>query len=39
MKTQKRKQFRNKTAKKYAIPSCDKDIKGVIDINGIRNNI
>jgi len=39
MKTQKRKQFRNKTAKIYAIPSCDKDIKGVIDINGIRNNI
>ena len=39
MKTLKNKKFRNKTAKIYAIPSCDKDIKGVIDINAIRNNI
>ena len=39
MKTKKNRKFRNKTSRIYAIPSCDKDIKGVIDINGIRNNI
>ena len=39
MKTKKHKRFRNKTSKIYAIPSCDKDIKGIIDINAVRNNI
>ena len=39
MKTKKHKRLRNKTSKIYAIPSCDKDIKGIIDINAIRNNI
>ena len=39
MKTKKNRKFRNKTSRIYAIPSCDKDIKGVIDINAIRNNI
>ena len=39
MKTKKNRRFRNKTSRIYAIPSCDKDIKGVIDINAIRNNI
>ena len=39
MKTKKNRNFRNKTSRIYAIPSCDKDIKGVIDINAIRNNI
>jgi alanine racemase len=39
MKTKKNRRFRNKTSKIYAIPSCDKDIVGVIDVNGIRNNI
>ena len=37
-KTRKNKNFRNKTAKIYAIPSVDKDIKAVIDINAIKNN-
>ena len=37
MKTKKHKRFRNKTSKIYAIPSCDKDIKGIIDINAVRN--
>ena len=39
MKTKKNRKFRNKTSRIYAIPSCDKDIKGVIDVNAIRNNI
>jgi alanine racemase len=39
MKTKKNKNFRNKTSKNYIIPSCDKDIKGIIDVNAIRNNI
>ena len=39
MKTKKNRNFRNKTSRVYAIPSCDKDIKGVIDVNAIRNNI
>jgi alanine racemase len=37
-KTIKNKKFKNKTAKIYAIPSSDKDIKAVIDINAIKNN-
>lgn len=39
MKTQKNRKFKNKTSRIYAIPSCDKDIVGVIDVNAIRNNI
>ena len=39
MKTKKNRKFRNKTARIYAIPSCDKDIKGIIDVNAIRHNI
>ena len=39
MKTKKIKNFRNKTAKVYSIPSYDKDIVGVIDVNAIRKNI
>jgi alanine racemase len=38
-KTKKNRTFRNKTARIYAIPSCDKDIVGVIDVNAIRHNI
>ena len=38
-KTKKFRMFRNKTARIYAIPSCDKDIKGIIDVNAIRHNI
>ena len=37
-KTRKNKNFKNKTAKIYAIPSVDKDIKAIIDINAIKNN-
>ena len=37
-KTKKNKNFKNKTAKIYAIPSIDKDIKAIIDINAIKNN-
>ena len=37
--TKKNRKFRNKTSKIYTIPSCDKDIKGIIDINAIKNNI
>jgi len=39
MKTKKNKNFRNKTAKVYSIPSYDKDIVGIIDVNAIRKNI
>jgi alanine racemase len=39
MKTKKIKNFRNKTSKVYSIPSYDKDIVGVIDVNAIRKNI
>ena len=39
MKTQKNRKIKNKTSRIYAIPSCDKDIVGVIDVNAIRNNI
>ena len=39
MKTKKNRNFRNKTSRIYAIPSCDKDIKGIIDVNAIKNNI
>jgi len=39
MKTKKNKIFRNKTAKVYSIPSYDKDIVGIIDVNAIRKNI
>ena len=39
MNTKKNRKFRNKTARIYAIPSCDKDIVGVIDVNAIRHNI
>ncbi len=39
MKTKKIKNFRNKTSKVYSIPSYDKDIKGIIDVNAIRKNI
>ena len=39
MKTKKIKNFRNKTAKVYSIPSYDKDIVGIIDVNAIRKNI
>ena len=38
MKTKKNKKSRNKTAKIYAIPSVDKDIKAIIDTNAIKNN-
>jgi hypothetical protein len=37
-KTRKNKNLKNKTAKIYAIPSVDKDIKAIIDINAIKNN-
>jgi alanine racemase len=39
MKTKKIKNFRNKTSKVYSIPSYDKDIVGVIDVNAIRKNL
>jgi len=39
MKTKKNKNSRNKTSKVYSIPSYDKDIIGVIDVNAIRHNI
>jgi alanine racemase len=39
MKTKKNKNYRNKTSKVYSIPSYDKDIIGVIDVNAIRHNI
>ena len=39
MKTKKNKNLRNKTAKVYSIPSYDKDIVGIIDVNAIRKNI
>ncbi len=39
MKTKKNKNSRNKTSKIYSIPSYDKDIIGVIDVNAIRHNI
>jgi len=39
MKTKKNKKFRNKTSKIYAIPSSDKDIKAIIDVNAIKNNV
>jgi hypothetical protein len=39
VKTIKNKKIRNKTCKLSFIPALDKDIKAVIDINAIRNNI
>jgi len=39
MKTRKHKISRNKTLKIYAIPSVDKDIKAIIDIDAIRHNV
>jgi len=39
VKTIKNKNIRNKTCKVTYIPASDKDIKAVIDINAIRNNI
>jgi len=38
-KTKKQKNHKNKTCKVNYIPASDKDIKAVIDINAIRNNI
>ena len=38
-KTVKNKKMRNKTCKVTYIPASDKDIKAVIDVNAIRNNI
>lgn len=39
VKTLKNKKIRNKTCKVSYIPASDKDIKAVIDVNAIRNNI
>jgi hypothetical protein len=39
VKTKKLKTRKNKTCKISYIPASDKDIKAVIDINAIRNNI
>jgi alanine racemase len=39
VKTMKNRKMRNKTCKVSYIPASDKDIKAVIDINAIRNNI
>jgi alanine racemase len=39
MKTRKNKLSRNKTLKIYAIPTADKDIKAIIDIDAIRHNV
>ena len=39
VKTIKNRKVRNKTCKVTYIPASDKDIKAVIDINAIRNNI
>jgi alanine racemase len=39
VKTVKNRKLRNKTCKISYIPATDKDIKAVIDINAIRNNI
>ena len=39
VKTIKNRKFKNKTCKVTYIPASDKDIKAVIDINAIRNNI
>jgi alanine racemase len=39
VKTIKNRKIRNKTCKVTYIPASDKDIKAVIDINAIRNNI
>jgi alanine racemase len=38
-KTVKNKKMKNKTCKVSYIPASDKDIKAVIDVNAIRNNI
>jgi alanine racemase len=39
VKTIKRRKSRNKTCKITHIPATDKDIKAIIDVNAIRNNI
>jgi alanine racemase len=39
MKTKKTKHFRNKTLKIYAVPSSDQDIKAIIDISAVKNNV
>jgi alanine racemase len=39
VKTIKNRKIRNKTCKVTYIPASDKDIKAVIDVNAIRNNI
>jgi alanine racemase len=39
IKNRKNKKIRNKTCKVSYIPASDKDIKAVIDINAIRNNV
>jgi len=39
VKTSKNRNFKNKTCKVTYIPASDKDIKAIIDINAIRNNI
>ena len=38
-KTRRNKNFKNKTCKINYIPASDKDIKAVIDVNAIRNNV
>ena len=38
-KTKKNKKVKNKTCKVTYIPASDKDIKAIIDVNAIRNNI
>lgn len=38
-KTMKNKKIKNKTCKATYIPASDKDIKAVIDVNAIRNNV
>lgn len=39
VKTAKNRKSRNKTCKITHIPATDKDIKAIIDVNAIRNNI